>query len=74
MLSTLRESLFRRWAHLLLQALRYCLSSLPCRERVQLAAALGRMANAGKRERVPEFQFVSTLAGGMRLQRLSSSK
>jgi hypothetical protein len=70
MLTTLHDRLFRRWARLLLQALRYCVRSLPQRDRLQLALALGLLANTGKREMVPEFQVVSTPGGGVRLKRL----
>ena len=75
MLTSLHDRLFRRWARLLLQVLRYLIRSLPQRDRSQLALALKRLASAGKREMVvPDFRFVSTPRGGVRLQRMSSSK
>jgi hypothetical protein len=70
MLTNLHDRMFRRWARLLLQSLRYCVRALPPRERLQLALALERLASAGKRKVVPEFQFVSTPGGGVRLKRL----
>jgi hypothetical protein len=74
MLTSLHDRLFRRWARLLLQALRQCICSLPQRDRSQLALALKSLASAGTREMVPEFRFVSTPDGGVRLQRMTSSK
>ena len=70
MLTNLHDRMFCRWACLLLQAVRYCLRVLPPRERLQLSLALERLASAGKRKAVPEFQFVSTPGGGVRLKRL----
>jgi hypothetical protein len=69
MLTSLHDRLFRRWARLLLQALRYCIRSLPQHDRFRLESALERLASAGKCEIVPEFRFVSTPGGGVRLQR-----
>ena len=74
MLTTLHDRLFRRWARLLLNALRFCVRSLPQRDRSQLTLAMARLANAGKCETVPEFHFVSAPGGGVRLQRMNSSR
>ena len=76
MLTSIHDRLFRRWARLLLHALRQCICPLPQRDRSRLALALAleRLARTGKREMVPEFQFVSTTGGGMRLRRVTASK
>ena len=74
MLTALHDRLFRRWARLLLCALGYCIRSLPASERSNLALALERLVSTGTCELVPEFQFVSTSAGGVRLHRVRSSK
>jgi hypothetical protein len=74
MLTSIHDRLFRRWGRLLLHALRQCICSLPQRDRSRLSLALERLARTRKREMVPEFQFVSTAGGGMRLRRVTPSK